>query len=475
MRRGSPVSITLRLTLLFAAMSSSVLLVLGVVIGQSVDRHFEQLDLEILMGKRHGVGDAVAEIRSQSALVEALGRLDAASAGHQNASIRVELADGTPLLATARLDFPERLGEALSHAPTSPPKPRVWSSAQGVPYRGIVVRIDTPGLATGGLIVLLATDISYHEHFLASFRLTLWSFVVLAAVLTGFLGWVAVRRGLLPLQTIRQKAESITATRLDARLAVDAFPGELAALAQTLNEMLSRLQVSFRRLSDFSSDLAHEFRTPVSNLLTQTQVTLSRTRTLEDYREVLVSNVEEFERLSRMIADMLFLAKADEGQWMPQREPLVLARLVDEVIEFYRLVAEEKEVSLVRQGDGVIAGDALMIRRAVSNLLSNAIRHTPGLGRVMVSIETLPERVRLSVENSGETIAREALPRLFDRFYRADPSRQRQSEGSGLGLAITRSIIEAHGGSVEVCSEDGLTVFVVNVPVPGGSGEACHP
>ena len=463
MSASPPVSITLRLTLLFAAMASAVLLVLGVVIARSVDQHFEQLDLEILLGKRHVVEHAVARADSDPALIEALRQLEDPASGHQNSSILVAQADGTPLMASPGLDFPQRLSAALADEKT--PTLRVWTSAQGVPYRGIVVPVRARSAQASPLIVLLATDISYHEHFLHSFRLTLWFFVLLAAMLTGFLGWIAVRRGLRPLQAIRQKAEGITATRLDARLAVDAFPAELAALALTLNEMLSRLEISFRRLSDFSSDLAHEFRTPVSNLLTQTQVTLSRSRPVEEYREVLASNVEEFERLSRMIADMLFLAKADEGQIVPQREAVALDRIVDELIEFYRLVADEKNISLTRRGAALGIGDPLMLRRAVSNLLSNALRHTPPGGQVSVRVESLPEaRVRVSVENSGETIAPPDLARLFDRFYRADPSRQRQSEGAGLGLAIVRSIVQAHGGSVAAHSADGLSVFALTLP-----------
>ena len=201
-------------------------------------------------------------------------------------------------------------------------------------------------------IVAVATDISHHERFMASFRMTLWLFVLLAAVLTGFLGWIAVRRGLAPLLAIRQEAEGITARKLDARLADDSIPAELADLVATLNAMLSRLEDSFRRLSDFSSDLAHEFRTPISNLMTQSQVTLSRNRTVDEYRDVLASNVEEFERLSRMVADMLFIAKADDGQIVSSRERMALGRVAEDLLEFYRLIADEKGVSLTMSGEG---------------------------------------------------------------------------------------------------------------------------
>jgi two-component system heavy metal sensor histidine kinase CusS len=343
--------------------------------------------------------------------------------------------------------------------------PIVWKTANNTPFRGIAALATTGIENAPPAVVAVATDISHHELFMESFRRTLWLFVALAALLTGFLGWIAVRRGLAPLQAMRRKAEGITAQKLDARLSIDAIPVELMGLAETLNAMLSRLEDSFRRLSDFSSDLAHEFRTPISNLLTQTQVTLSRQRTPEEYRDILASNVEEFERLSRMIADMLFIAKADEGRIVPSRETLYLAQLISDVVEYHRLVADEKAVSLAISGNGLIQGDPLMIRRAISNLLSNAIRHTPEGGCVAVAVSSVQGgRVCISVSNTGETIPASHLPRLFDRFYRADPSRTGDGGHSGLGLAIIKSIVEAHGGEVAVDSEAGQTSFRLVFP-----------
>ena len=297
-----------------------------------------------------------------------------------------------------------------------------------------------------------------------SFLAALWAAVLFAALATGVLGWVAVRRGLAPLQAMRREAAAVTAHHLDFRLAEEAVPAELAALAQTLNEMFARLEDSFRRLSDFSSDLAHELRTPVSNLLTQTQVTLSRARTADEYREVLASNAEELERMARMVSDMLFLAKAENGLIAPERRPVDLAGEIRELFEFYDALAEEKEISLRADGAGTTLGDRLMLRRALSNLLSNAIRYTPQQGCIAVRIAAADGVVRLAVLNSGEPIPEAHRARLFDRFYRADSSRQRSGEEAGLGLAITRSILAAHGGGITVGREDGMTVFALTLP-----------
>ena len=455
-------SITVRLTLLFALISSSVLLVLGILIGGSMESHFEGQDLEILNGKLELARHELTKARSEEDLVSVLQQLDDALIGHPGLAVVVATDKGQILFATTGAEFPRELLDKVNLTKES--RPVVWHTASGNPYRGIAAQVTTGVVGTKPATVVVATDIAYHEHFMSSFRLTLWSFVALAALLTGFLGWIAVKRGLAPLKEIREKAESITATRLDARLAAESFPVELADLTLTLNSMLARLEDSFRRLSDFSSDLAHEFRTPISNLLTQTQVTLSRPRSTDDYREVLASNIEEYERLSRMIADMLFLAKTDEGRIVPSRESIDLKSMIEELIEFYSPLAEDKQIDLHLSGQGEIQADPLMIRRAISNLLSNALRHTPDHGRVHIKLSHATEGTVIAVENTGETIPEQHLPRLFDRFYRVDASRHRQTEGAGLGLAITSSIMHAHGGSVSVQSEQGVTVFRLVVP-----------
>ena len=464
MRVKQRASITLRLTALFALASTVVLLMLGYLIGTSVERHFEEQDMEILSGKLELTQHALEKVHSERDLDNIPQQLDDSLIGHVGLAVVVVAPDGQKLFATRGIEFPQALLDRPAQTDTA--HPLVWKSAQGTPFRGISVMVKTGIDGARPATVAVATDISHHEYFMASFRNTLWLFVLLAALLTGFLGWVAVRRGLSPLQAIRQKAESITARRLDARLTSDSIPAELADLVETLNAMLSRLENSFRRLSDFSADLAHEFRTPISNLMTQSQVMLSRTRTPDEYRDVLASNIEEFERLSHMVADMLFIAKADEGQIVLSRETMVLAQVAEDLVEFHRLVAEEQAVSLTSSGQGKITGDPLMIRRAISNLLSNALRHTPSGGQVSLVIESGDDNgsdVRIVVSNTGETIPAKHLPRLFDRFYRADPSRHREGSSSGLGLAIVKSIVLAHGGDVSIVSEGGTTSFILRI------------
>ena len=448
-------SIGLRLTLLFAATSSAVLLSLGVLIGNTVAQHFVEQDIEVLTGKLHLAGHLLEKAQTPDALAALATPFHDSLVGHHGLSMQVLDADGRALFSSAGAAFSPALLDRT--AVTRPPQPLVWHQrrAQGEeqPLRGIATLLPTgiPGMQP--VLVDAALDITHHEQFMASFRRTLWLFVAAAAALAAVLGGFAVRRGLAPLQSIRQGASVVTANRLDYRLDVDAVPPELAELAQALNEMLARLEESFRRLKDFSTDLAHELRTPISNLMTETQVALSRARTADEYHDVLSSNAEEYERLARMIGDMLFLAQADNGLIVLRREPVDLAHEVSELFDFFDALAEQKALRLSLSGAARVSGDKVMLRRALANLLSNAIRHTPAGGRIRVGLGPSAEGTTLTVENSGEPIAPEHLARIFDRFYRADPSRHDGGEGAGLGLAITRSIVRAHGGEISARSD----------------------
>lgn len=456
-------SITLRLTLLFASASTVVLLLLGALVGRAVEQHFEDEDREILAGKLALAQRAVDKAHTDADLDTLPQRLDDALSGHPGLALVVSV-NGRTLFATSGADFPEALLASPAEAAEGG-RPLVWTTRRGQTLRGIRTRIPSALDGAPPAVIGAATDIAHHLHFMHGFRVTLWSFVALAALLTGVLGWIAARRGLRPLHAIRRQAADITARRLDARLPADAVPVELDDLVTTLNAMLDRLQTSFNQLTDFSSDIAHELRTPVSNLLTQTQVSLSRERSADDYRDILASNAEELERLARMISDMLFLARAEHQDGLPTREAVDLADEVDALFEFYSALAEDRAIVLGRTGSGVVEGDRLMLRRALSNLLSNAIRHTPDGGRVDVALAPCAaERLRLTVANPGTPIPAEHLPRLFDRFYRVDPARHRQGDGTGLGLAITRSIVRAHGGEIAVHSDAGGTVFSIELP-----------
>jgi two-component system heavy metal sensor histidine kinase CusS len=463
-----PKSITFRLTLFFSTASTTVLLVVGYLIVTLVEAHFEELDLMELDGKLELVRHTLAKARTPADIAIVPQNLTDALVGHHGLTVAVVGSDRTLLFKSPGAAFPATLLEspppedASSHA-----RPVVWEQ-DGQGYRGIAAAAVTGIAGQQPLTVVAAVNTEHHRIFMQAFQRSLWLAIVASIALTAVLGWIAARRGLAPVREMADMTQGISANRLGDRLPPESVPSELVDLAIAFNDMLARLEASFRRLSDFSSDLAHELRTPISNLMTQTQVAISKARSADQYREVLYSNLEEYERLARMIADMLFLAKADNGLIVPSSESVDLATEVRELFGFYEAFAEEHGVSLVLAGAGIVRGDRLMIRRAMSNLLSNAIRHTPRDGSVKVLIEEHGSgEIQLSVENPGEDIEPKHLPRLFDRFYRVDSSRQKASEGAGLGLAITKSIVDAHQGTIRVFSSNGSIRFAITFSAAG--------
>lgn len=457
-------SITLRLTSLFALASAATIICVGGFVAWEMNNHFKDMDVDELGGKLELIAHAIGETRSPTARDTLPGRLTDALVGHHALSASVTT-QGELVFATGSARFPETvLASAMNTGEITRTSLRTWDD-RGDDYRGVVVRLPSAIPDSPPFTVALAINIAVHQRFARSILWTIWVAVGSAILLTSLLAWFTARRGLAPLHDIAQAAKSMSAEHLNAHLPIESVPIELNDLAHSFNDMLSRLEDSFRRLSDFSSDIAHELRTPVSNLMTQTQVALSKARDAEEYREILYSNLEEYQRLATMIADMLFLAKADNGLIIPSREQVDLVAEVKNLFAFYEALADDQDVALASQGTGSVTGDRLMLRRALSNLLSNAVRHTPRGGTVSVTIHpAVNGSVSVTVENPGDPIPAEHLPRIFDRFYRIDSSRQCTSEGAGLGLAITRSIVEAHGGKARVRS-GASTCFELLLPV----------
>lgn len=479
MRLTKNLSITWRLTGLFVVASSTVLLALGFIIGASVDRHFEMLDMDVLAGKMELTRHAMLMVRSKDDFDHLDQHFGDSLIGHHGLEVMVINEDQSVIFATPNADFSP--GMVVENARRNPNASSLWKLGPQT-YRAVAAEIDTSvhrspviGNQTSGafqkVFVAIAVDTAPHHVFMGSFLTTLWLFVAGAALLTGFLGWAAVRGVLAPLRAMREQAKDVTAQQLSHRLAVETVPYEMAELAKSLNDMLERLEIAFRRLSDFSSDIAHELRTPLSNLLTQTQVALSRVRNADEYRSILESNVEELERMARMISDMLLLAKSENDLVIPNREIVDLGEEVQTLFDYYEAVADEKGLQLLRGGEAKVDADRLMLRRALGNLLSNAVRHATAHTSIRVSISTNVESVSIAMENTGDPIGEEYLERVFDRFFRIDPSRQRSTEGTGLGLAITKSIVAAHGGKIAVLSIGNLTTFTITLPRIADQGE----
>jgi two-component system heavy metal sensor histidine kinase CusS len=447
-------SLTTRLTLFYTLVSALVLLGLGWLTSVAMNQHFEALDRAGLQDKIHLIEEVGAKANSKSDLQKRLGDVL-----HSHEGLIVTLkANGQTVFETETLTIPDAALKNLNQEPKTQ-KLFNWES-KGNQYRALGALISTPLISNEVLTVWVVLDSKLHAHFQQHFRLTLAVYVIVATILSGLLGWLAAKQGLAPLRIMKSRAQTVTSNKMGQRMPVKTVPVEMADLAQTLNDMLDRLQEDFRRLSEFSSDLAHELRTPISNLLTETQVTLASKRSNADYEDVLASNSEELQRLARMVSDMLFLAKTENGLALPNPESIAVATQAQALLDFYEALAFEKEIYLVLSGDAIINSDRLMLRRALSNLLSNAIRHAAVGTTVSIKIETVDDKVQVRVINQGSIISEEMLPRLFDRFFRVDKSRAHlHSDGAGLGLAITRAIMLAHGGNVSVTSLHGETCF----------------
>ncbi len=452
-----PASLALRVTAFIGVATTLVFLLFAWGVERSIEHHFAEQDLDelraVTQSIRSALGDASAE-RSRNALER---RLAGAVAGHHGVFFLVLDGDGRPLYGTADAGLAELARTQPAASRLDADALRIWT-VRDRPYRGAVLRM-------GAYTVLVAMAMEFHVHYLSELQRGLLIGTFAACVIAILVAWLAVHLGHAPIRRISDKIRGVSSEQLHVRLDPTQVPIELAELVSSFNAMLERIEESFRRLSHFAADIAHELRTPVTNLTTQTQVALSRTRSLEAYREILYSNLEEYERIGKMIGDMLFLAQADHDLIRPEAADVDLGDEVQALFDYFEAWAEDRGVTLALRGEAPsVRGDQPMLRRALSNLVSNAVRHTRSGQTVAVTLAHSTDWIEIQVENPGIEIPAEHLPRIFERFYRVDPSRQRKGDGAGLGLAIVKSIVEAHGGTVSAVSAAGRTRFLVRLP-----------
>jgi two-component system, OmpR family, heavy metal sensor histidine kinase CusS len=320
---------------------------------------------------------------------------------------------------------------------------------------------------TGGqsYTIQVAQDRSSDEQLEKRFGILLGVVLVGSILASAIIAITVTRHGLRPLGEMTRSLERIGPAHLNERVAPVGWPRELQPLAVTFDAMLARLEDSFKRLSQFSADLAHELRTPVANIMGEGQVALTRERTPSEYREVIESSVAECERLSGIVDNLLFVARADAARESIERKKFDGDAAVEKIAAFYRTIAEDRNVAIHCSGEGEIYADPVLFERAVSNLVDNALRFTPDGGEIKISIVIRDAHSEIAVSDNGCGIATEHLPRVFDRFYRAD--RSRSSGGAGLGLALVKSIVELHGGSAEIGSEVNRgTTITLKFPFP---------
>ncbi|WP_017904850.1 heavy metal sensor histidine kinase [Pseudomonas asplenii] len=311
---------------------------------------------------------------------------------------------------------------------------------------------------------LIAIDTETFRQTQHQLLIALVSLAIIGVLLASALGYWVARIGLQPLIKLSQEAGKLAPPRLTGRLQLSPLPPELSQFVNSFNSTLERVEQAYSRLESFNADVAHELRSPLTNLIGQTQVALTRGRSAEHYFEVLQSNLEELERLRSIINDMLFLASADQGSKATKLISTSLAAEVATTLDYLDFILEDAQVRVEVSGDAMVRIEIAHLRRALINLLSNAVQHTaPGLV-IRVRIEQDGEHVTIAVSNPGERIASEHLSRLFERFYRVDASRSNSGANHGLGLAIVKAIALMHGGDVFVRSGDGVNTFGIHLP-----------
>ncbi len=404
--------------------------------------------------------------------------VELASAARKHEQFYVRLLDenGHQSLTTPGMDalLPPNLFEAVLPADVDPSHGGEIRSTQQQSFWAISARASIGPTGEKTWLIQLAVDRGDNELLLANYRSWLWAVLALAVIVSPLVGYRIARRGIRPVQDITETARRTGSATLDARIEPAGYPVELAALADTFNAMLDRLEDSFRRLSQFSADLAHELRTPINNMRGEAEVALSRARSVDEYREALTSGLEENVRLSDLIGNLLFLARVENPGTHLKRESTDVAKELQAVADYYEPAAAEAGVTLsvAVEGEVILQLDRGLLRQAIGNLVANAVANTPPDGTVTLTARVEQGDARIDVLDTGAGIPAQDLPRVFDRFYRVDKARTSQG-GVGLGLAIVKGIAVLHGGRAEIESEIGKGTRISLIFPLGSPNDRC--
>jgi len=382
--------------------------------------------------------------------------------GQENSLVRILAPDGTPLADINALRETYPLPPVAGVAPTLDAI-RSWTTSTGAPGRVVAgsARLDNRQVH-----IVVARAYAERSAMFAGYRRQIAGAALVSALAAALLAALLLRRGLRPLHGVAEHAALVRPGTLAQRLEVKGAPSELLPLIHALNDMLARLQEGYARLSGFSADLAHEFRTPVANLLGQSQVMLAQPRSTGEYEDLIASNIEELERLARMIESMLFLARAGQDEVVLVRHPLPALGELDKVAGFFEGMAEERGLVFACSGDAAltVAADAALLRRALANLVSNAVRHADPGSTIALEASRRGDAIELSVSNHGAPVASSHLAHLFERFYRADPARSDAEGSTGLGLAIVGAIMDLHCGRASAHADGNHITFTLVFP-----------
>lgn len=353
------------------------------------------------------------------------------------------------------------LANAMSGKET---RERFYSSKRRVPYRLISTPVYKNGTLNG--IIQVGTHLRFVRKNLVHFRNNILIALIIVLALGTLGGWVLARRSLSPIGYIASKTKTITSKNLSERLQARGTGDEMDELIQTINEMIARLEDSFKRISEFTADASHELKTPICALKGEAEVLLSKARTLEEYQEGVAQFIERFDYMNRMINDLILLSKADASQGELKMIPLRLDTLINDLAPLFQILAEQKGLALKigPTEEVMVKGDKLRLQQLFTNLIDNAIKYTLK-GSIQISLEKNKETAIVRIHDTGIGIPKDERENIFKRFYRVDKSRSRDKGGIGLGLSIAQWIAQAHQGKIEVESElNKGSTFTVSLP-----------
>ncbi|CAB3802161.1 heavy metal sensor histidine kinase [Pararobbsia alpina] len=451
-------SLTTKLAAAFAVITLLVFGVVGTVLYQALSRDIQaQDDMNLVLAARH-FHRLASELKAIKGIREHETRLNSLVLGDTASLMQVRDASDRLLIEH------NESGAQVGPMPVIEPSRRLtsadvtqWEDPAGHVLRGIAFAVL---LNDNSVIhVLVAREMSDRGALQSRYRWTILVTMLCGMITAALLAFISIRRTFRVLVQVARDAAQVHVHRLDARLDMSRMPPEFDALGMSLNAMLERLEGGFKRLSQSVSDLAHDMRTPIANMRGASEVALARPRSVDEYQGLIESNLEECERLSRMIENVLFLARADQPEFVTSAREFDVSEELERIAEYFEGISDDAGVLIRVDAQGVLRADEELFRRAVSNLLANALRYTPRGDTISIRARVNPTGMLVSVENPGEPIPSEHLGKLFDRFYRVDPSRASFSGSTGLGLAIVRSIMELHGGRATVESDSRSTRF----------------
>jgi two-component system heavy metal sensor histidine kinase CusS len=455
-------SLTLRLALVFALLAFALLATLGVALYRELERELIRRDDAALIYRVDQLRNLLNDSNTLD-LIKTKPELFQNMLGNRESVLSISAPGQKPLLVVnpGNIDMPSVAPVPKNHALDFADVHHL-PGINGVPFSTLAATIDSGDL--GSLQVTTGRLMTERTAVLASYRLSVYILASIAAIILALAGYLLVHRGLLPLRRLARHAHGIGVGNLSERLDSQGTPKELLPMIDSFNTMLERLAKGFVQLGQVSTDMAHELRTPINNLLGETQVALQQNRSVENYQQLLASNVEELERLARMLDNMLFLARTDPASALRQRQELDAADEVERMADYFEGLAADVDINILAQGEGQIWAEPMLLRRALANLCANAIKYGAPSSELLIQAIPGTDGISLRVSNQGETIAAEHLPRLFERFYRVDESRERSAHSNGLGLSIVATIMQLHNGRYSVSSADGVTCFELFFP-----------